>query len=234
MIRVEKLTKRFDGPGGGSAVTALDAIDLRADEGEVVTVVGPSGSGKSTLLFTLGGLLHPDGGSVHVAETDLYLLDAGERAALRRTEVGFVFQTFNLVPYLDCLENVALPARLAGRGRADAAEAARAMLGRLGLLSRARHRPAQLSGGERQRVGIGRSLINGPKVLLADEPTGNLDPVSARGVMDLFLEIAGEGRTVIAVTHDPRVAEMGDRVVEMRAGRIEGQRPGLRSIAVAS
>ena len=234
MIRVENLTKRFEGPKGGPTVTALDAVGLRVEKGEVVTVVGTSGSGKSTLLFALGGLSHPDAGSVHIGETDLYLLDAGQRAALRRTEVGFVFQTFNLVPFLDCLDNVALPARLAGRGRVAAEKTAMAMLERLGLASRARHRPAQLSVGERQRVGIGRSLVNGPKVLLADEPTGNLDPISACGVMDLFLEAAGEGTTVIVVTHDPRVAEMGDRVLQMRTGRIEGQRPGSRSIAAAS
>lgn len=234
MIRVDKLTKRFPGPGGGAAVTALDAIDLRIAAGELLTVVGPSGCGKSTLLLTLGGLSHPDSGTVHIGDADLFLLDGGQRAALRRTVIGFVFQTFNLVPYLDCLDNVALPARLAGRGRSAATNAAKQMLERLGLATRARHRPAQLSVGERQRVAIGRSLVNGPEVLLADEPTGNLDPTSARGVMDLFLEIAAEGTTVVVVTHDPRVAETGDRVVEMRAGRIVDQRPGSRAMAAAS
>jgi putative ABC transport system ATP-binding protein len=200
----------------------------------VVAVVGPSGCGKSTLLFTAGGLSHPDGGRVLLGSTDIYLLDAGERAALRRSEIGFVFQTFNLVPYLDCVDNVALPARLAGRTSAEAQAAALAMLERLGMASRARHRPAELSVGERQRVGIGRALVNGPKVLLADEPTGNLDPAAAQGVMDLFLEIAAEGRTVMVVTHDPRVAAMGDRVVHLRAGRMESEEPGQRRMAAAS
>lgn len=229
-IIVEKLTKIFEGPGGGPGVTALDGVDFEVRKGELVTVVGPSGSGKSTLLFAIGGLTRPDAGSVRVGEVEVHRLDAGERAALRRTEVGFVFQTFNLIPYLTCLDNVALPALLAGRARGEATEAALAMLERLGLASRRRHYPAQLSVGERQRVGIGRSLINGPSVVLADEPTGNLDTTSARGVMDLLLEIAEDGRTVVVVTHDPRVAEMGDRVVQLRAGRIDAERPGFRSV----
>ena len=137
-----------------------------------------------------------------------------------------MFQTFNLVPYLDCLENVALPATLAGRSRAQAREAASATLERLGLSARARHLPAQLSVGERQRVGIGRALVNGPRVLLADEPTGNLDPALADDVLRLLIELRDGGQTVAMVTHDPRLAARADRVIALRQGRVVEERPG--------
>ena len=226
MIRAELLTKTFAGPGG-KPVAALDRVNLRVAEGEFVAVAGPSGSGKSSLLFALGGLATPTSGHVFLGESRLYDLGPSERAALRRTEVGFVFQTFNLVPYLTCEENVALPAMLAGRRRAEAFEMAARVLDRLGLSARRRHRPAELSVGERQRVGIGRSLVNGPKVLLADEPTGNLDPANADGVMDLFRELNAEGQTIVMVTHDPRLAEMAGRVVRLDAGTVAEDRPSL-------
>ncbi len=226
MLRVELLTKTFS-VSDRREVTALDQVNLRIERGEFVAVVGPSGSGKSTLLFAMGGLSRPTSGKVFLGETRLSDLGPVERAALRLREVGFVFQTFNLVPYLTCAENVALPALLAGRGRAEAFEAASAVLRRLDLSMRLHHRPAQLSVGERQRVGIGRALVNGPRVLLADEPTGNLDPATADQVMDLFRELNADGQTIVMVTHDPRLAEMAGRVVRLRAGAIEEDGPGL-------
>jgi putative ABC transport system ATP-binding protein len=220
MIRVENLTKSFAAPGGGE-VHALAGVTLWIDRGEFVAIVGPSGSGKSTLLFAMGGLATPTAGHVFLGETRVYDLDREARAALRRTEIGFVFQTFNLVPYLTCLENVALPALLAGRPRAEAFEAATRVLERLGMSARRNHRPAQLSVGERQRVGIGRALVNGPRVLLADEPTGNLDPATADQAMGLLRELNAEGQTIVMVTHDLRLADQAGRIVRLRSGGLD-------------
>jgi macrolide transport system ATP-binding/permease protein len=232
MIRVESLTKTFPAPGGGE-VAALRDVTLSVDEGELVAVVGASGSGKSTLLFALGGLASPSAGDVHLDGRNVYDLDAAGRAALRLDGIGFVFQTFNLVPYLTCEENVMLPALLAGRPRGEAVAAAQRVLERLGLMARRRHRPAQLSVGERQRVGIGRALVNGPRVLLADEPTGNLDPSTADQVMDLLRELNSAGQTIVMVTHDLRLAEQARRVVRLDAGRVQEDRPA-RARALAS
>ena len=223
-LRRRRVTKTFAAPRGGE-VQALAGITLSIDRGEFVAVVGPSGSGKSTLLFAMGGLATPTSGHVFLGETRVYDLDREARAALRRTEVGFVFQTFNLVPYLNCLENVALPALLAGRARAEATVAAEAVLERLGMTARRHHRPAQLSVGERQRVGIGRALVNGPRVLLADEPTGNLDPETADQVLDVLRALNREGQTIVMVTHDLRLAEQAGRIVRLRAGALDLPRP---------
>jgi putative ABC transport system ATP-binding protein len=224
MIRVENLTKSFAAPGGGE-VHALAGVTLRIDRGDFVAIVGPSGSGKSTLLFAMGGLATPTAGHVFLGETRVYDLDREARAALRRTEIGFVFQTFNLVPYLTCLENVALPALLAGRHRAEAFEAATRVLERLGMSARRSHRAAQLSVGERQRVGIGRALVNGPRVLLADEPTGNLDPATADQAMGLLRELNREGQTIVMVTHDLRLADQAGRIVRLRSGGLDVASP---------
>jgi putative ABC transport system ATP-binding protein len=219
-------------PGGGE-LDALDRVSLRIEPGEFVSVVGHSGSGKSTLLFAIGGLSAPTSGEVYLADTRVYALAAPARAALRLTDVGFVFQTFNLVPYLTSLENVALPALLAGKTRAEALDSAERMLDRLGMTARRDHRPAQLSVGERQRVGIGRSLVNGPKVVLADEPTGNLDPTTADQMMTLLHELNAGGQTIVMVTHDPRLAESTSRVIRIRAGAVEDDR-ATAGVRVAS
>jgi putative ABC transport system ATP-binding protein len=227
MITVENVTKVFG--GAGEEVHALAGVTLHVAAGELVSIVGPSGSGKSTLLFAMGALSEPTTGEVRLGAQSIYDLDGAGRAALRRTEIGFVFQTFNLVPYLDCLENVALPGVLAGKRPAEARAAAAAMLERLGLSARARHLPAQLSVGERQRVGVGRALVNAPKVLLADEPTGNLDPALAESVLDLLLDLRDGGQTIVMVTHDPRLAARTDRVVVLEQGRIATERRGERA-----
>jgi ABC-type lipoprotein export system ATPase subunit len=226
MIELIDVCKTFKAHGGGGEVRALEGVTLRVAAGEFVAVVGASGCGKSTLLYTLGGVSAPTAGSVHLAGRSVYDLDQAGRAALRRSEVGFVFQTFNLVPYLTTLENVMLPALLLGRPRREAEAAAAALLERLGLGARRSHRPAQLSVGERQRAGVARSVVNGPKVLLADEPTGNLDPAATAQVMDLFRELHAAGQTIVMVTHDLRLADEAPRVVRLQAGRLAEDRPG--------
>jgi putative ABC transport system ATP-binding protein len=230
MIEVNEVGRTFRAPGGG-VVQALDAVSLTIGQGELLSVVGASGSGKSTLLFTIGGLSAPTTGRVVIDGHSVYDLDQGQRAALRRTSVGFVFQTFNLVPYLTTLENVMLPSLLAGRSRTEAEAAAVRLIERLGLAARIRHRPAQLSVGERQRAGIARSLVNAPGVILADEPTGNLDPDSAAQVMRLFHQLHEEGQTIVIVTHDLDLAEQALRVVRLRSGVVVEDRPSLRRLA---
>jgi len=232
MIRIENLSKSYPAPGGDE-VLALRNVTLRVDEGEFVAITGASGCGKSSLLFAVGGLCAPTSGDVTFAGRSLYDLLPSERAALRLTEIGFVFQTFNLVPYLTCEDNVMLPALLAGKPKAEAKRASVAVLERLGLGARGRHLPAQLSVGERQRVAVARALVNGPRLVLADEPTGNLDPSSADDVLGLFRELNDAGQTVVFVTHDPRMALGARRVVRLRAGEIELTTP-RRTEALAS
>lgn len=215
MIRVDHASKLFPGKNG-QPVTALRDISLDIEQGEFVMIVGPSGSGKSTLLFTIGGMQHPTEGKVLFDDCDIYRLSSTKRAALRRSRIGFVFQTFNLVPYLSCLENVVVPAVLAGKSRRLSLRRARSLLKRLGLSDRLKHRPSELSVGERQRVAICRSLINNPDVILADEPTGNLDEAMTGEVMDIFSRLHANGQTIIMATHDPRLAEQGTRLVALR------------------
>lgn len=223
MIALDSVTKVFPGRNGRQAVRALDGVSMSIAAGEFVTVIGPSGSGKSSLLFTIGAMMAPSTGEVKLGEIGVYDLSPRRRAELRQRHFGFVFQTFNLLPYLTCRDNVALPAVLAGAQRTEARERAEAMLGRLGLGDRLCHRPAELSVGERQRVALSRSLINRPAVLLADEPTGNLDPVMTDRVMELLLEINAEGQTIMLVTHNHHLAEGGRRVVHLRDGRIDDE-----------
>ena len=215
MLRAENLVKAYRGPG--REVRALDGFSLRADPGEFVVVQGPSGCGKTTLLLVLGGLLRPDGGRVAVDGQDPYALAPGARARLRAENVGFVFQQFHLVPYLTVFENV-LAASLA-RPSVDAAARARDLVAHVGLADRADHVPAQLSTGERQRVALARALLNRPRLLLADEPTGNLDEASGARVLEHLRAFAAEGGgTVVLATHDPAAARAG-RVVRMQDGR---------------
>ena len=215
MIQVDQASKLFPGKNG-QPVTALRDISLDVEQGEFVMIVGPSGSGKSTLLFTIGGMQHPTEGKVLFEDCDIYRLSSTKRAALRRSRIGFVFQTFNLVPYLSCLENVVVPAVLAGKSRRFSLRRGRDLLERLGLSDRLKHRPSELSVGERQRVALCRSLINNPNVILADEPTGNLDETMTGEVMDILQGLHANGQTIMMATHDPRLAEQGTRLVALR------------------
>jgi putative ABC transport system ATP-binding protein len=200
---------------------ALRGMDLRVDAGEVLAVMGPSGSGKSTLLHCLGGILLPDSGEVTFDGRRVDHMPDRERSQLRRTELGFVFQFGQLVPELPVLENVALPLLLGGKGRRVAVAAASKWLPRLGLDGLGQRQPGELSGGQGQRVAIARALIAGPRLVLADEPTGSLDSVAADDVMELLVTTAKAERVgVVVVTHEPRVAAYADRQVTMRDGRV--------------
>ena len=201
-------------------VRALDGVSLRVTPGEFVAVQGPSGSGKTTLLLILGGLLRPDRGRVRLAGQDPYALPAEARAAFRARKVGFVFQQFLLVPYLTVLENVLTAAVAAPRGTAGADAAELLLL--LGLADRAGHRPGELSAGEQQRVALARALLNRPAVLLADEPTGNVDEANAERILSGLRAFASQGGTVVLVTHDGEAAAKADRVVRLEAGRLVG------------
>jgi putative ABC transport system ATP-binding protein len=208
---------------GDAAVAALREVDFAVDHGEFVAVTGPSGCGKSTLLNLLGGLDHATAGEVWLHGE--LLTDAGEarRARLRRGEIGFVFQFFNLIANLTVADNVELPALLAGVPSGEARRRAGELLERLGLETAAGRVPGDLSGGQQQRVAIARALVNRPSVLLADEPTGNLDTAAARDVMRVLRERHEQGQTIVLVTHDMRVASSAQRVVAMRDGRIAGE-----------
>jgi putative ABC transport system ATP-binding protein len=219
LIEARALAKRYK--LGGADVDAVSGIDLDVAQGEWVAIKGPSGSGKSTLLNLVGGLDRPTSGSIAVGGRELGSLDSAALAKHRREIVGFVFQAFRLLAHLTARENVALPMLLAGRWRADAERRADELLERVGLAARAAHRPAQLSGGEQQRVAIARALVNGPHVLLADEPTGNLDAVAATEVLDLITALRRDGAlTVLVASHDPDVAARAERIVRMRDGRV--------------
>lgn len=204
---------------GGETVEALAGVDLTVQERGMVAIVGPSGSGKSTLLHMLGAMDRPSRGQVFVAGQDLGRLSGAELTRFRRQTVGFVFQTFNLVPNLTALENVALPMEFNGVAGATRTKRARALLERFGLGERLKHYPRELSGGEMQRVAIARAIANEPPLVLADEPTGNLDSRSGQVIYDLLREIARE-RTVLVVTHAEDLARLADRVVHIRDGRL--------------
>ncbi|MDO8964472.1 MAG: ABC transporter ATP-binding protein [Coriobacteriia bacterium] len=204
---------------GDNAVVALDDVDLSVEPGEFVAVMGPSGCGKSTLLNMIGGLDRPTSGTVSIDGADLTGLDDDKLTELRRRRIGFVFQFFNLIPVLDAVENAALPLTL--DGAAKARERAADWLARVGLGDRLTSRPDQLSGGQQQRVAVARALSTDPALVLADEPTGNLDSKSATEIAELLRQVAGEwGRSVLMVTHDPRIASFAGRLVLMKDGAV--------------
>lgn len=208
---------------GEEEVKALDGVDLRLDVGTFIGVIGRSGSGKSTLLNILGGLDRPSGGQVLLQGQPLRQRTSDDLATYRRQEIGFVFQSFNLVPHLSALENVALPLALSGVSLSERSQRARTLLEQVGLAKRTRHKPAELSGGERQRVAIARALANDPKILLADEPTGNLDSKTAEDILTMLTTLHQDGqRTVIMVTHDRERAERYcERLVIMEDGKVK-------------
>ncbi|MCH2381137.1 MAG: ABC transporter ATP-binding protein [Pedosphaera sp.] len=216
MIRCDEVTKIFR--KNGSEVTSLDRFTAEIGTGEFVAVRGPSGSGKTTLLLTLGGMQQPSAGLVQFGGRDLYALSPADRAGLRSAEIGFVFQMFHLVPYLDLMGNVLLASP--GKPGQALRQRAAGLLDELGLAERATHRPGELSAGERQRLAVARALLNRPKVILADEPTGNLDPENAAEVIRHLAEFHQAGGTVVLVTHGTAAETHADRILRLEQGRL--------------
>jgi putative ABC transport system ATP-binding protein len=221
LIRTKELHRDFQ--MGHETVRALDGVNLTIQPGEFVGVMGASGSGKSTLLYMLGGLDRPTAGRIWVRGQDLTALDENELAAYRQREVGFVFQSFNLIPTMTALQNVEFPTLFARVPPAQRRERARYLLETMGLADRMDHRPTELSGGEQQRVAIARALVNDPAIILTDEPTGNLDSRTGAEVMETLTRLNQEqNRTIIVVTHDPLVAKVTERCIHLLDGRITG------------
>jgi putative ABC transport system ATP-binding protein len=218
VLRAEGLEKTYR--DGGVEVCALRGVDLALEAGEFVSVMGPSGCGKSTLLHLLGGLDRPTAGTIELGGQRVDQLSETRWALLRRRSLGFVFQSFNLIQNLSIADNVELPALVAGLSAGEARRRRDALLAELGVADKADAVPTQLSGGQQQRVAMARALINRPAVLLADEPTGNLDSTSARELLQLLRERASQGQSILLVTHDARVASSADRAITMRDGRI--------------
>jgi putative ABC transport system ATP-binding protein len=229
MFTLHNVTKAY--PQGTHVVHVLRGVSITIRGGEFVTIVGPSGSGKSTLLHLLGALDDPTSGSVHFAGQDLKALSERKRSLLRRRQIGFVFQAFNLLPTLTAAENVALPLLLAGEGQTR--RRALAALEGMRLLQRADHFPEQLSGGEMQRVAIARALVGEPDLILCDEPTGNLDSANAQEILMLLRRLPDGRRTVVMVTHDLQAAACGDRTIHLRDGLLDSEAAKGGSCAVA-
>jgi putative ABC transport system ATP-binding protein len=205
---------------GGEEIRALDDVTLDIGSGEFISIIGPSGSGKSTLMHILGCLDSPSHGTIHLDGTMIQSASARELAGIRNRKIGFVFQFFNLLPKLNVLQNVELPMIYSGCSGRERRERAMEALQRVGMDNRARHRPSQLSGGQQQRTAIARALVNSPKIILADEPTGNLDSHTGEAILQLFCELSKAGRTIILVTHDPEIAMVTPRRIEIRDGKI--------------
>ncbi|MGO0121753.1 ABC transporter ATP-binding protein [Desulfothermobacter acidiphilus] len=218
VIRVEELVKVYG--EGEAAVQALRGVTLTIAQGEFVAIMGPSGSGKSTFLTLLGLLERPTSGKYYFAGHDTTLMDEDKLAELRNRQIGFVFQSFNLLPRFDLVRNVELPLIYAGVPQRERRERAIAVLDRMGLGHRLRNKPPNISGGEQQRVTIARALVINPAVILADEPTGNLDRRTGFDIMRLFQELHGEGRTIVMVTHDPEIARFAQRILYFLDGRV--------------
>jgi putative ABC transport system ATP-binding protein len=206
---------------GSEQVHALDGVSFEVRRGEYWSVMGASGSGKSTLLNVMGCLDRPTDGTYVLSGADIAELDDDDLSDLRSRELGFIFQSYNLIPQLDVLENILVPISYQDHPPADGEERARRLAGRMGLGDRLNHRPSELSGGQQQRVAIARALVNDPGLILADEATGNLDSNTANEILDLFDELSAEGKTIMFVTHEPSVAERASHILKMRDGRIE-------------
>jgi putative ABC transport system ATP-binding protein len=218
LIEIKSLSKTYD--GGEEKVDALVEVDLHIERGEFISVMGPSGSGKSTLLTILGGLNHPTKGEIIVDDIPIYQLSLERLADFRREYLGFIFQSFQLIPYLTVVENVMLPLSITERSNRQQIRMAGEILEKIGLRKKEKRLPDQLSGGEQERVAIARALVNSPPILLADEPTGNLDTKTGKEIMKLFKSLNQEGQTIIMVTHNPENASFSSRRVSLRDGRV--------------
>jgi putative ABC transport system ATP-binding protein len=220
IIEMEDLARFYE--MGGATIKALDGVDLQIGRGEYVSIVGPSGSGKTTLFNMIGGLDRPTRGRVYIDGVDISKLDAYELAWLRCRKIGYIFQTFNLIPVLTAVENVSLPTIFAGIPRNEGLEKAEKLLASVGLGERLQHRPTELSAGQQQRVAIARAMANDPAIILADEPTGNLDLNTGMEIIDLLHGLnKTRGMTLIAATHDLKMIKASDRIVWMRDGKVE-------------
>jgi putative ABC transport system ATP-binding protein len=229
MIRLENVKRTYT--RHGQTVTALQCENLRISAGEYVAVVGPSGSGKSTLLSLLGGMLSPTSGRIWLDDTSVYEQSVISRSTIRRERMGFVFQTFNLIPYLTALENVQVPLALNNVSPVNQVGLATAMLQRFGLGDRLNHKPSEMSVGQQQRVALARTLVNDPQIILADEPTGNLDPTSREVVLKAFDTCYDEGRTIITVTHDLTAAARAKRRLVLNDGQISEESSSRAKVA---
>jgi len=218
IIKLENIVRNF--PLGNEVIKVLKGITLEIHKGEYVALMGPSGSGKSTLMNLLGCLDTPTAGTYVLNGTDVSHLSDNQLAEIRNKEIGFVFQTFNLLPRSTALDNVALPMVYAGKPESERVSRAKEILGEVGLSDRMDHKPNQLSGGQRQRVAVGRALVNNPSIILADEPTGNLDSKTSVEIMALFDEIHSKGNTVILVTHEEDIAKHAHRIIRLKDGEI--------------
>ncbi|MDP2973045.1 MAG: ABC transporter ATP-binding protein [Deltaproteobacteria bacterium] len=218
LIEIKNLSKTYE--GGEEKVRALVDVGLHIERGEFISVMGPSGSGKSTLLTILGGLNHPTVGEVVVDDIPIYQLPLERLADFRREYLGFIFQSFQLIPYLTVIENVMLPLSITERSNREQVRMAEEILDKIGLKRKEKRLPDQLSGGEQERVAIARALVNAPPILLADEPTGNLDTKTGKEIMELFKSLNGEGQTIIMVTHNPENAAFSSRTISLRDGRV--------------
>lgn len=218
LIEIKKITKIYE--MGDEKLYALNEVDLTIEKNEYVAIMGPSGSGKSTLMNIIGCLDTPTSGEYFLNGKDVHEMDDNELAEIRNKEIGFVFQTFNLLPRSNALHNVELPLVYSGMSRAERLRKAEEALTNVGLADRMTHKPNELSGGQRQRVSVARALINNPSIILADEPTGNLDTKTGEEIMELFRELSNSGNTIIIVTHEEDIAKHANRIVKIRDGMI--------------
>jgi putative ABC transport system ATP-binding protein len=219
LIEIKKLYKAYE--SGEECVMALVDVDLHIGRGEFISVMGPSGSGKSTLLTILGGLNHPTKGDVVIDDIPIYKLSLEKLADFRREYLGFIFQSFQLIPYLTVIENVMLPLSITEKSNREQLKMAEEILDRIGLRGKGKRLPDQLSGGEQERVAIARALVNSPPILMADEPTGNLDSKTGKEIMELFKTLNEEGQTIVMVTHNPENISFSTRTIFLKDGRVE-------------